>query len=441
MILTQKESSIMVRPPTQKGLCVRCKGSRLLCGKLQCPIILKQQAIIPLKHISLEKNFEGASPPSFFVGHYSYPEVLVGPMIRPIKEEGLPIQILDEPELGWINQNIEELVKFRSSLLRTSFRINVKKILNNKLLDISQELVQSSNKLDTEVLLEKEPTFRMIYDSHSPPVGPSGTLKQIQIMENPKIDQSVDKSVSDTDLKAADAVSYLYNHKLTVTQVTRILSAGLLGLEKNRKLVPTRWAITTTDDTISKQLIGIIKDYPQISQYFLFKDKTFDNNFQILLIPREWSFENLEAWNPKSSFNPGTEPVIVNDFEFYQGRKTYASNVTGAYYAARLAVSEYLQSIRKQATCIVFREVSSGYIVPLGVWVIRETVRNALKKPPEIFSDINSALEIIGKNFQIPLKWWVKSSKILENVKYQRTLFYYIQNKERSSFKPQNQLY
>ena len=30
---------------------------------------------------------------------------------------------------------------------------------------------------------------------------------------------------------------------------------GLLGIGKNRVLVPTRWAITSTDDVISKDII------------------------------------------------------------------------------------------------------------------------------------------------------------------------------------------
>jgi hypothetical protein len=420
----------MVRPPTQKGLCARCKGSRLLCGKSQCPIIMKQQAIIPLKRISLSKELEGPSPPSFFVGRYSYPNVLVGPMIQPLVEESPSIQVVDEPELGWIDKKIEDLVQFRSSLLRTSFRMNVRKITENKLLDVSQDLIQSSRKVDTEIQLEKEPIFRMMYDSHSPPIGPTGALKKIRVTENPVISRPVDMAVSDTDFKASDAVNYLYNHDLTVTQVTRILSAGLLGVKRNRRLVPTRWAITATDDTISKKKVDKIKDFPQISQYYLFTGKHFDNHFQILLIPREWSFEMLETWNPKSSFNPSNEAVIMDDYEFYEGRKNYASNVTGAYYAARLAVGEYLEKNRKQATCIVFREVSSGYIVPLGVWVIRETLRRALKGEQKVFGDIDSALAEIGFNFQVPLKNWIKNSKLLDRIKYQRTLFDYMKRND-----------
>ena len=426
----------MVRPPTQAGLCVRCKGSRMLCGKTQCPILIKQQALIPLKRVSLDKNLEGPSPPSFFVGHNSYPKILVGPMIQPTIGDAHSIQLIDEPETGWINRKLEDLVQFRSSLLRTSFRVEdvrVQKISNNKLLQISQELIQSSKKVDTEVQLEKEPSFRMLYDVHSAPLGPTGALKKIRVNENPKILRPVEKSVSDTDFKAVDAMNYLYNEDLTVTQVMRILSAGLLGVDKNRRLVPTRWAITATDDTISKKIIDKIKDFPQISEYLLFESTHLDNHFQILLIPREWSFENQEVWNPKSSFNPSSEPVIAVDYEFYKGRTSYARNVTGAYYAARLAVVEYLYNIlRRQAMAIVLREVSSGYIVPLGVWVIRETVRKAFKSQPKKFSDLDSVLKEIGAHFQVPLKYWVKNSKLLEKLKLQRTLFHYMKLKEKT---------
>ena len=45
------------------------------------------------------------------------------------------------------------------------------------------------------------------------------------------------------------------------------------------------------------------------------------------------------------------------DVEFFSQRKDYASNVTGAYYAARLAVAEFLVEKKRQAAAIVFREI------------------------------------------------------------------------------------
>ncbi|MHA1278660.1 MAG: Nre family DNA repair protein [Candidatus Helarchaeota archaeon] len=419
----------MVRPNLPKGLCVICKTSRKLCGKDVCPIIIKQQALIPMKKINFSEELFGSSPPSFFVGRNNYPNVLVGPMIPPVTGKGKDIQILDRPD-WWYGKGIEELVEFRTKLVRSAFRVDVRKVQENRILTMSQELAMAEIPVDTEAKFEKEPKFRILFDSHTQPMGPIAHIRKLQIVDNPKVNLFVEKVFQDTDLKANSAISYLYYQKLPITDIIRVLSAGLLGTKKKRRLVPTRWAITAADDSVSKELISSkIKTYSEIDKYHVFSAKYLDNNFQILLIPREWGFEQLETWSGKSAFNPDQEAVIVHDHEFYPGRKTYASRVTGAYYAARLAVAEYLVKIKRQATIVIFREVKGGYIVPLGVWVIRETVRDAFNRKPKIFETLKESLIEIGKQFQTPLRKWIKNSKIIENVCKQRRLLDYIKFK------------
>jgi len=255
-----------------------------------------------MKRISIGKEIHGSSPPSIFVGHNFYPDVLVGPMVPPQLGQGHEIQNLDEPD-GWYGKSMDELITLRTSLVRTAFRSNVK-TFTSKLLDLSQEIIMAKNPVDTEIKLEKEPQIRMLYDPHSPPLGPTGKLDKLRITSNPKVDVKVDKVVGDTDLKSVAAMGYLYDNKFTVNNLTRLLSAGLLGVKKKRKLVPTRWSITAVDDTISKNLIKEIKYFPEISKYQVFRNKYLDNKFVILLIPREWNFENLETWFSQSAFNP-----------------------------------------------------------------------------------------------------------------------------------------
>lgn len=394
-----------------------------------CPILVQQQALIPMKKIDFSSNeLVGSSPPAFFVGRYNYPNVLVGPMIPPVLGKGKEIQILDRPEM-WYGKTIEDLVAYRSNLVRSAFRINVKNLETSRILDQSQELAMASQPVDTEVKFDKEPKFKIIFDSHSQPMGPIGHLERFQLTENPKIELHIEKSVQDTDLKAVDAVSYLYAEKLPLTDIIRVLSAGLLGVQKDRKLVPTRWAITATDDIVSKGMVRKVKEFPEVNTYQIFTAKYLDNNFSVLLIPKEWAFEQLETWSGRSAFNPHQEPVIVADHELYNGRKTYAVNVTGAYYSARLAVAEYLLKIKRQATAIVFREVSGGYIVPLGVWVIRETVRDAFKRAPKSFETLTDALNDIKKSFTTPLRAWKAKSAILDHILRQKTLFSYLKMK------------
>ncbi|MFX1257414.1 MAG: hypothetical protein ACFFAN_06130 [Promethearchaeota archaeon] len=439
----------MVRPPTKKNICLRCKGARLLCGKKMCPILLKKsilKSIVPFEFGKFKRNVEifGASPPGFFVGRYNYPNVSVGPLV-PYKEfeSNLNIEdyhILDAPEL-WYGKQMVDVIRYRSSLVRSNFKVNVKideqKLKNTpslkaqKLLETSQELSMAARPIDTETKLKKL-NFRMMMDNHALPVGPIGITEKIRITENVKVHPKVDYCVSDIDLKAQDAITdhlYCEGH-IPQSSMIRIFSAGLLGEKKSRKLVPTRWAITAIDDMISKKLIREIKKFTEINDYRLFEAKYLDNRFKILLFPGKFIYEMNEVWAPNSLWNTSLsrnnrklKPQIMTDYEFYKGRKSYANNITGAYYAARKAVCEYLYNIRRQARILIFREVSSGYIVPLGVWVIRETINHAMESnKPIVLDNFNAAINKMAKGLIVDLKYWKKSSKLINFVKNQKTI-------------------
>ena len=101
------------------------------------------------------------------------------------------------------------------------------------------------------------------------------------------------------------------------------MSVGILGLKKDRKLVPTRWSITATDDIIGKSLISEIKDYSEISSYYSFFGNYLGNYYLILIFPEVWSYELFETYVP-SNWN-FTKPLRYGtDFEDYYGRKEYA---------------------------------------------------------------------------------------------------------------------
>ncbi|MBD3352155.1 MAG: hypothetical protein GF364_11765 [Candidatus Lokiarchaeota archaeon] len=481
----------MVRPPVSDSICIRCKGARLLCGKKSCPIlkkasILKSTVPFNYKKVQRNKTLFGASPPAVFVGRYGYPNVNIGPMI-PVDEiflqDKLQISkkdtgLLDISEL-WYGKSLDDIITFRTSMVRSNFKVNIQQGINqtggprllrdvrrkltsgdNRLLDSTQELAMSKISVDTETKFSKL-RVNLSYDVHSPPVGPSGITEKIDVVDNIKAHPKVEYVVDDRDLKAADAIfDYLYptsitndrvkdpslSRVVTGTEMQRLLSAGLLGSKNKRKIVPTRWSITAVDSIISKKLAKQIKRFPEINQYFTFHQEYLDNNFVILMIPGPWSYEMMEVWNADTIWTqvvPGIqpairnrEPQIVQDYEMEHGRKTYADNVTGAYYAARKEVTEFLYLNRRQARVIVFREVSGGYIVPLGVWVIRETVRKGLENGFQgdnviKHDNLPSALAVVRDHFNVPLSDWLHASKLLSNIRKQRRLDEWIEFKPR----------
>jgi len=76
--------------------------------------------------------------------------------------------------------------------------------------------------------------------------------------------------------------------------------------------------------------------------------------------------------------------------EGYEGRTQYVEETAGAYYASRLGVLEHLVEQDRQAKALVLRGVSDDYWAPVGVWQIRESIRNAFDQRPataETFHD------------------------------------------------------
>jgi len=124
------------------------------------------------------------------------------------------------------------------------------------------------------------------------------------------------------------------------------------------------------------------------------------NRYWVVLTPGSWEFELVEMKAPGSIWNqdPNGETWMASAHEKYAGRTGYVDETSGAYYAARLGALEHLAEIDRQAKVLVLREVSDEYWAPVGVWQIRESVRNAFEGEPGIAETFHGAVrEITGE--------------------------------------------
>lgn len=410
--------------PQSRGdsLCVLCRGAKLLCGKRSCPVLVKYYA--REKVMPLIDGFElnGASPPGVFVGRMGYPKVNVGPLIPPLHGD---TSYLDLPEL-WGDKEIEDIVSFRFKLVRGKYRVNaLEPNRGGRILDLTRELTLCKSSAEVEASFVKKPAGRIALDDEIQPYGPSAPLLSMEL-GTLKIDRDIEKAHYDTDLKAGEAALTLYEKGAFVTKIQRAFSVGCFGVEKNRRLVPTRWSITAVDDVISKSLVEEIKDYPAIDEYRVYESWRLDNRFIVIMAPIGWSYELVEAWYPNTVWNPtGKKIVIYASHEGYHGRSKYAE-IGGCYYAARLAVGEALRKERKQACVVILREAHPGYIMPVGVWNVRENVRNAMRQPPLKFESLEEVFKYVATRLEIPKERWIAKSEILKRILYQRRLEDYL---------------
>lgn len=365
----------------------------------------------------VKEHFSGSSPPEIFVGRVDYPTIFCG-VLSP-NEKGNTSE-MSMPE-EWVEKNldIDEILKHRSKLIYARNKTNIKSSSNMK--KLIQDLALTSKSTSTEFFLEKKPSSSFSSSKiHSIMANPA-PLKKAIIEDNLSVPRRVDSLVSDYDAKSLTAINELYQSKIQVSHIQKLFSSGQLGVKKDRKMVPTRWSITAVDDMIGKEILDKIKYYPQLNDFELFSEYYNGNHFEILFLPGNFEFEVIEVGFSGSCGNLKTS--FVQDYESHFGRKTYASNVVGAYYADRLATTEYLEKIKKQAKILIFHEEREEYYAPLGVGIIRETIRRAMKKTPERFSSLNEALEKMKMRVKFDWDKYLENSKILKDYGKQKSLF------------------
>jgi len=382
--------------------CITCKG-RGRCGRPVCPILRRLEEIAALPKVG--RRLEGMSPPEVFVGRYGYPLVRAGPMVPAMPAE----HAQGSPVRPGLCMDIGKIISARSALVRSESKIVIKEAdAPGRLLETMQQIALSSAPVGTEVTFYRPPQGRLQFDGVLSPSGPSGELKGMQITTNPQIPRKVDQMVEDRGAGAAAAVGELYTSGIGTDHISRMLSLGLLG--KRRKLVPTRWSITASDDMIGKLLKGRILDFSQVNDYYLFSGEDLGNHFEILLLPRPFSFELVEIWMARSVW--AEEGFIGGDFEDARAKKEYSS-LAGGYYAARLAVLEHLAGQGRQAGVLAVREISEAYWAPLGVWVVREVARKTMQAEPRRFGGLAEALAEMEKRIRTPAGQWRKEVRLL----------------------------
>jgi len=391
--------------------CHLCKGSRLLCGKSSCPLMARLYAYLKAGPLLDKDELAGDTPPGVFVGRIGYPYVYAGPMVPPIFGD---TEVMDLPEL-WFGKSMDEILDLRFKLVRGKFRVDVRKPDDSgRLLDETRELALMNNSVETALKLSGRPRHTLVLGSQIQPMGPSARVERMRV-GNGRVNRSIERAYYDSDLRAVEAVKEIYDDGIPVSKIQRGFSMGLFGVRDQRRLVPTRWSITAVDSLLSKEMIHRIKYFPRVNEYLLYESTYLDNRFEILMIPESWKYESMEAWYPGTIWNPTESQIfMLGDSESYHGRRGYA-RMGGCYYAARLAVNEKLCEERRQATVLVLREAHPGYIMPVGVWQVRENVRNALRSEPMRFDALKPALERIRDRLDIDLGTWIENSEILRD--------------------------
>jgi hypothetical protein len=373
-----------------------------------------RNSILAKWHESLSKygnlfssdSISGTSPPSVFVGSYNYPKVFVGPMVPPIHGN---TSLLDSPE-NWKGKSLEEIINFRLNLVRGTQKISINQT-EGRYIENLQEVTMSSKPIDSDLVFTKPPSSKISLDGESAPFGPAGEIKSAKFATTSSV-KSIEKIFYDKDLKAQDAVLNLYNSGIDISKIQKCFSIGMLG--QKRKLVPTKWSITATDDIISKSLADDVLDYNLIDTCKVFSYSHLGNIFSVVLFPHRWIYEMIEAWSSNDVMGFGSDSEDARGID-------HPPAIAGAYFAAKLGVLEYLTEHKIQSGVIILREIRPEYAIPVGVWQVREGIREAMKQNPIITDNFDDALHLASQKMSISKSEWFAHGDILTLMK-QKTL-------------------
>jgi hypothetical protein len=356
-----------------------------------------------LNTMSIKK--QAYSKPYNIVYENKYPNLMIGPGVFNHKEEAFS----NTPE-KWIKSEVKDVeINRKKQIFAVKNYSKIDAVKNKTEITELQNLIKSDK--ETEVEIDYNVKRININEKITGIQNKAIQLEKIKIIANIKVSKSVDRITGDLQIKAKDAIIEYYDKTKDVYKLEQLLSIGLLGLKQNRIFVPTRWSITSIDDILGKEFFKNIENNKIIDRIKMHSFNFYNNKFYIIFLPFSWSFEMLEYVDEK---------LIAQDYEINSPKKEYANQVTGAYYAAREVVLEHLKNINKSARVIVLRDIDSSYSSK-GVWVIREAIKEALKKEEIVFDDVNQLIEYIKTNLKVT--WIMQKSEILKQIKYQKRIF------------------
>ncbi|MDE1810822.1 MAG: hypothetical protein KGH66_02165 [Candidatus Micrarchaeota archaeon] len=399
------------------------KRSDVVYRHMRDPALLRYYYSAKTMNLLDKMELSGSAPTDIFVGRFGYPKVSIGPLVPP---EFGDTSILGMPE-RWRHMSIEDVVNMRSKLVRGMHMTKVSNVENGRVEEFVRDLALAEKPAETEMDFAKKPRMSVNMLDEVQPFGPSAKMSGMEVY-NIKADTKVESRYSDTDATAKTSMIELYERGVPVSRIQKGLSAGLFGIGAKRKFVPTRWSITAVDDTIGKANLEEVKTYDTLDCIHAYYNVSLDNRWLIFFIPGGWQYESIEAWYPKTVWNEnGVDISIYGSYEGYTGRKSYAE-IGGCYYSGRLAVTEKMKMLKKQSMALILREVHDGYIMPVGVWNVREHVRDTLQVKPDLLYTTKDIFDYTRSKLEIGMKDWVLNSRMLRDLLSQRRITEYTAN-------------
>lgn len=340
-----------------------------------------------------------------FIGDKNYPNVNLFNISNDKKEA----YFKNSSEI--VKNSYNDIFKIKARNILGDTKPTSIKNISTRINDEIRNVYKAKNMVNFSSKFEKEISFnKIIFNKEAGNLGSKNELVSLDVQENTKTDNSIEKYTSQ-DLKAKNSIIALYEKGVNEHQIINLISLGAFGVSSNKKLVPTKWAISLYDKTIEEYLYKKIFNFKQINffEVYTFEDK--GNFFLLILFPQHFSANIIEIFGE----------TFLEDYVSYDNKLNKKKpDTSGGYYATKISCLEFLLKRKKQAGVLSIRLIKD-YDFPLGVVFVRESVREAFLKlvfKTSSFEELEKYILINKKKYY----YYFKKAKILLERKVNKKL-------------------
>lgn len=314
-----------------------------------------------------------------------------------------------------VKKDYSKIFKLKAkNILGSTQDSHIRKI-DDRLKKEIKDIYKSKSEVDFTSSFEKELKFdKVLVNKVSGIVGSKNPLLNINPNENTKTSKQIEKYTTN-DVKSREAIIKLYERGINEQQIIHLLALGEFGVNINKKLVPTRWAISAYDQIIEKYLHSKILKYNTIEKYEIYFYQNKSDTHVIIFLPDSYSGEHFEDWEGNTN----------SDYISYNNKlSTLEPNNGGGYYATKIGINEFLNKRKRQASFIAIR-VIRNYEIPLGVVFVRECVRECLKNKVFESNSFDEIKKYVLEKYPMHIDYFINSKVLSERKKQTKVSDFY----------------
>lgn len=359
-----------------------------------------------LDHYESSRSLTVFSPPGLYVETTRYPILQAGILASTEPLEWL--SIYDHPE-SWRGMDRETILSMRRHLYSLVLPIDAREMQPKDHIETLQTISLSVAPVALGVEVGTLPPRHLGSQFGSQlPTSPVVNVRSLEILSNPEISKVAER-ITEKDIPAADAIWQLLDYEYSLEQVVRLMSIGLLGRKKNRRIIPMRSAYKAVIDSFIDRSIMELIDRPYTDDIQLYLGRVCNDSFTIVIRPGEPRVDYLKIEDYESGCTRGTS---------FESTDIPTTDAKTSIYAdhARFSAYRHMLADAKQSHIIIFHHSNQQRNRILGPWVIRAGVQEALQSSHVSIDDVSSLPAILDSILKPTLSSWAKETPLLSRI-------------------------